>query len=156
MNFVRSSVLTAEQKLAASLLWNQEYPHQVMMENLTDFDNYLGQLTDTEHFLYMSDELLGWAFKFMRDGERWFTIILDSSIHHQGIGTLLMEQLKANERELNGWVIDHDHYKKTDAEPYRSPLQFYLKNGFTVLEGIRLKTIKLQGVKIRWNRSKNV
>jgi GNAT superfamily N-acetyltransferase len=156
MNFVRSSVLTADQKLAASLLWNQEYPHQVMMENLTDFDNYLSELTEPEHLLYMPDELLGWAFKFMRDGEKWFAIILDSSIHQQGIGTLLMEQLKENEEELNGWVIDHDQYKKTDAATYRSPLQFYLKNGFTVLEDFRLKTIRLQGVKIRWNRSRNV
>lgn len=156
MNILALTTLTIDQKIAASLLWNQEYPHQVMMENLTDFDTYLDGLTDIVHYLYLQDELLGWAFKFTREGEKWFVIILDSAIHHQGVGTHLLNHLKENETQLNGWVIDHNQYKKTDAQTYHSPLPFYLKNGFEVLSNVRLNTPKLSGVKIRWNSSKSV
>lgn len=151
-NIVHTHRLTAEQKIAVSLLWNQEYPHQVMLETLTDLDAYLDGLSDLQHILYISDELLGWAFKFRRDGERWFAIIIDSSIQQKGIGTLLLNELKKEEEELNGWVINHDNYKKADTATYRSPLPFYTKNGFNVFEQIQLETAQLSGVKIVWRR----
>lgn len=152
MNILHTNRLTAEQKLSVSLLWNQEYPQQIMMETLVDFESYFSEFIHEDHYLYADDEILGWAFKFTRNKERWFAVILDSSIQHKGIGTLLLNKLKDGERELNGWVVDHNNYKKANCETYLSPLAFYIKNEFKVLEDIRLRTKKLSGVKIKWEK----
>lgn len=148
--------LTTEQKIAVSVLWNQEYPAQLIMETLTDFDRYLSGLTSAEHFLYIEepDDILGWAFKFTRDAEKWFAVILDSSVHHKGIGSMLLNQLKQEEQKLNGWVIDHNRYKKSNLETYSSPIAFYLKNGFEVNKEIRMESPQLSAVKISWKSAK--
>jgi len=147
--------LAPAQKIAVSLLWNQEYPAQVILEKMIDLDQYLAGLTDVIHFLYTTDhgEILGWAFKFKRNGEMWFAVILDSSIHHLGIGTLLLNTLKEGEETLNGWVIDHERYKKSNGKTYHSPLPFYLKNGFLTCTEIRMEFPHLSAVKITWKNS---
>lgn len=152
MIVLHTNQLTAEQKIAVSLLWNQEYPQQIMMETLIDFESYLSELLDEEHYLYTEDDILGWAFKFTRNKEKWFAVILDSSVQHKGIGTLLLNKLKTGETTLNGWVVDHNNYKKSNLETYTSPLPFYIKNGFKVLEDIRLQSPKLSGVRIKWEK----
>lgn len=153
MNILHTNNLTIEQKISVSLIWNQEYPQQIMMETLIDFESYLSELIDEDHFLYADGEVLGWAFKFTRNKEKWFAIILDSSIHHKGIGTMLLNKLKDGETELNGWVVDHNKYKKANMEPYFSPLPFYIKNGFQVLKDVRIQSPKLSGVKIKWEKT---
>lgn len=153
MNILHTNSLTIEQKISVSLLWNQEYPQQIMMETLIDFESYLSELIDEDHYLYAGDELLGWAFKFTRNKEKWFAIILDSSIQHKGIGTMLLNKLKDGETELNGWVVDHNKYKKANMETYISPLPFYIKNGFKVLKDTRFQSPKLSGLKIKWEKT---
>lgn len=152
MIVLHTNRLTTAQELSVSLLWNQEYPQQIMMETLIDFESYISTLTDEDHYLYTEDEVLGWAFKFTRNQERWFAIIIDSSIHHKGIGTMLLNKLKDGETELNGWVVDHSNYKKANLQTYSSPLPFYLKNGFKVLEDIRFQSPKISGIKIKWEK----
>lgn len=136
-----------------SRLWNQEYPAQLMLESMEDFDQYLLELINVTHILYTGagNEILGWAFKFTRNEAKWFAIILDGSIHQKGIGSLLLNHLKENETELNGWVIDHERYKKTDLKYYKSPVNFYLKNGFILREQERIESPKLSAVKIVWH-----
>lgn len=153
MNILHTNSLTIEQKISVSLLWNQEYPQQILMETLIDFESYLSELIDEDHYLYVDDEVLGWAFKFTRNKEKWFAIILDSSIQHKGIGTMLLNKLKEGETELNGWVVDHNEYKKSTMETYFSPLPFYIKNGFQVLKDVRFPSPKLSGLKIKWQKT---
>lgn len=152
MKTVCTKELNTAQKEIVMELWNDEYPDQLKYGNTDDFDKYLSNLADQEHILYMSDsaEVLCWAFKFSRGLERWFAIILDSSIHKKGIGTLLLALLQENETELNGWVVDHNNYAKSNTQAYLSPLSFYLKNGFKVYEKIRLESPLLSAVKIIW------
>lgn len=147
-----TGTLTSRQKVEVSLLWNQEYPAQLMLDTVEDFDLYIAGLTDVSHILYTAadHEILGWAFKFTRDSQKWFAIILDSSIHHKGIGSMLLNQLKKNETELNGWVIDHNRYKKCNMDTYQSPLVFYTKNGFRLIEDARIESPNLSAVKIQW------
>lgn len=135
------------------MLWNREYPNQLKHDQLTDLEQYLDQLTDPYHYLYTNDtdDILGWAFKFARDGEKWFAVILDSSLHKKGIGTFLLDQVKDQEKSLHGWVVEHDNYRRSDGETYPSPLNFYLKNGFKIIEEIRLESSKLSAVKITWD-----
>ena len=89
-------------------------------------------------------------FDFVRDNQKWFAIILDSKIQGKGIGTKILNLAKEKENELNGWVIDHDSDKRRNGKSYKSPLNFYLRNGFEKLSKTRLESDKISAVKIRW------
>ena len=146
---------TDAQRESICNLWNREYPAQLHYASSEAFDAYLNNLSHPYHWLVVDDSnnLIGWAFSFLRDGERWFAVIVDSSIQRKGLGTKLLQLLKARELVLNGWVTDHEHYNKSDGTPYASPLPFYIKNGFMVVPGVRIETEKLSAVKIKWTKS---
>jgi hypothetical protein len=134
-------------------LWNKEYPASLYYHTLSDFDKYLTELKHQKHFLVKNDgHLLGWAFKFTRENENWFAIIVDTAHHKNGIGKNLTSILKRNIGSLSGWVIDNDKMLKITQQPYLSPLNFYIKNGFQILPDKRLKNEKISAVKIQWNR----
>lgn len=152
MKVIDTIKLTSAQKECILKLWNQEYPEKLQHDDLSGFENYLSKLQNKEHLLLAGNtgEISGWAFTFTRDNEKWFAIILDSSINRLGYGTLLLNKLKDKETKLSGWVIDHFRDKKKNGEYYQSPLNFYLKNGFVVCSGIRLESDKISAVKIEW------
>lgn len=144
--------LNSEQLKQIMMLWNKEYPEQLAYQELSEFRSYLTGLVNTTHYLLTDDHELikAWAFTFTREAERWFAIILDSDVQYQGYGTDLLNTLKAKEQMLCGWVTDHNRYLKKDQANYRSPLEFYLKNDFTICNDVRLETDKLSAVKIQW------
>lgn len=154
MNLLETTSLSTEDKVAILDLWNAEYPEKVTYKTMADFENYLSGLAEGHHFLLKDDQggIRGWACRFLRDGERWFVIILHHSLQGQGQGTFLLDRLKEGEEQLNGWVVDHDRDVKSNGEPYRSPLLFYLKNGFVFCPGIRLELEVLSAAKVRWLR----
>ena len=154
MEIIATDILNSYQKIVALKLWNQEYPEQLQCKTMTEFEQYLFTLANVNHFLLLDDanKIVGWAFKFTRDTAAWFVIILDGSVHLKGFGSLLLDQLKDKETTLNGWVVDHNHYLRSDVEIYRSPLNFYLKNGFRVIEDVRLELAHLSAVKITWEK----
>ena len=154
MELIHTQTLTKPQKTAALKLWNGEYPEQLKCETPAAFDQYLSTLTNVHHCLLTikSGTIAGWAFKFIRNDEWWFVIILDGSVHLKGFGSLLLTQLKEKETVLNGWVVDHNEYLKSNGQSYRSPVDFYLKNGFKIITDIRLELPHLSGVKITWKK----
>ena len=153
MQIIETDFLNAKQKESVCQLWNAEYPQKLAYDTIAQFDAYLDNLTDTKHYLLANDVcILGWAIAFSREAERWFAILLDSSLQKKGYGTLLLDKLKEYERALNGWVIDHDRDVKQNGELYTSPLVFYQKNGFTVCPEIRFEIEVLSAVKITWQR----
>jgi len=132
-------------------LWNTEYPVQLVYESITDFHCYLNGLQEPQHYLlYAADgNIAGWAFTFLRDGARWFGIIVAGKWQGRCIGKRLIMCLKNDNTELYGWVTDHDRYLKQDGTPYRSPVAFYEKLGFKVCKE-RLNIPHLSAVKIVW------
>lgn len=153
MKIFRQQVLSSKRKESLLQLWNNEYPASLNHEAIHDFDLYLNSLSDAEHyFLLDRNKIKGWAFTFLRENEDWFAIIIDSQIQGNGKGSLLIKELKKNNDNLNGWVIDHENEFKNNAAPYKSPLLFYVKNGFTVCSEIRMKNEKISAVKIYWKR----
>ena len=152
MKITDAIFLDAAQKEAIYRLWNNEYPSQLGYSALAELDVYLENLKDPHHYFAVNeaDDIVGWAFSFEREGERWFAIIVDSTLHRSGVGTMLLNKLKANSTVLNGWVTDHDKYVKANGSPYPSPMGFYLKNSFVVCEGVRLEFEKLSAAKICW------
>ncbi|MBO3700519.1 GNAT family N-acetyltransferase [Fabibacter sp. E12] len=147
------STLSAAQKTSVIALWNKEYPIQLHYQTEEEFDKYLDQLTDISHYLISTDqgEIKGWANTFNRDNEKWFAIIIGSSLQGKGYGHKLLSEIKKMNRELNGWVVDHNDYQKLDGSPYQSPLLFYTKNDFKVLPSKRIEST-VSAVKIHWTK----
>jgi hypothetical protein len=47
MNFTDTELLSEQQKLEIIELWNREYPKELSLPDLTDFDQYLERLSST-------------------------------------------------------------------------------------------------------------
>lgn len=154
MKFINLTALSKSDKKEILGLWNNEYPAKINYQTMEDFDNYLESLTEQSHILMINDNhsIKGWYFDFIRENEKWFAIILDSGIQGKGFGTMILNLAKEKESELNGWVIDKINNRKKNGEFYKSPLDFYLKNGFEKLVKNRLELEKLSAVKIKWTK----
>ncbi len=153
MKIISTLELNSRQKEAIIFLWNREFPSQISVTK-EGFDKYLEATTRHLHFLLLdeADEIIGWAYTFDRDDDRWFSILINSLYQGIGLGSRLLNHLKENEDRLNGWVIDHPRDLKQNGEPYESPLAFYLKNGFAILPEIRFEHEKMSAVKIFWKK----
>jgi hypothetical protein len=151
MRIIKKEVLSFEEKETLCKLWNNEYPEQLNY-TIAEFDSYLNGLSKTIHFLLIDDTNIihGWAFTFLRDDEDWFAIIIDNQMQGKRKGLLFLNEIKKEKSNLNGWVVDHENDSKQNGERYKSPLQFYLKNGFTICKGIRIENEKISAVKINW------
>lgn len=154
MKLIRTNQLTETQKLQIFEIWNNEYPAKIGYTDISQFEAYLEKLADQHHILVLDEDekVKGWFFDFIREEDRWFAIILDSSLHGKGIGTKILDLAKSSNTVLNAWVTDHNTDLKKNGEYYQSPLQFYIKNGFEVLTDTRIETDILSAVKIRWEK----
>ncbi|MDG3583025.1 GNAT family N-acetyltransferase [Galbibacter pacificus] len=156
MNFTETVILNEKQKLEVIQLWNNEYPKELSLRNLVEFDQYLDKLSDKNHIL-LSDEnetVKGWLIYFIRDNEQCFAMLVDSSLQGQGLGSRFLNLAKERNSELNGWVIDNDNEPKQNGENYSSPIGFYRKNGFEIRTDIQLKKKNINGIKVIWKSTK--
>ncbi|MEP6795496.1 MAG: hypothetical protein ABJB16_14295 [Saprospiraceae bacterium] len=153
MKIITTSELSKAQKETIVYLWNREYPQQLLISK-EGFEEYLNASGGHTHFLMLDDanEIIGWAYTFDRENDRWFSIIINSLYHSIGLGRMMLDHIKENETRLNGWVIDHDRNIRQNGEPYESPLPFYLKSGFTIKPEIRFENEKMSAVKIVWEK----
>jgi len=154
MKITTTHQLNLVQKEQVLQLWNNEYPEKLAYKNMAGFESYLEKLNEVKHFLLANNDekIQGWAITFKRENETWFAIILSENLHGKGWGTKVLNELKQNKKEMNGWVIDHSDDKKRNGSFYKSPLEFYLKNGFEVLSDTRLELEIMSAVKIKWKK----
>ena len=154
MKIIEKDTLSLEEKEVLREIWNNEYPARLYLKTSEDFDLYLNGLSNTKHYLLFDDsnKIIGWTFTFLREGEDQFAIILDSKIQGKGNGFLLINEIKKKNTSLNGWVIDQENELKQNNEFYKSPMPFYIKQGFTVLTETRIENEKMSAVKINWTR----
>ena len=154
MNFKTTKSLSIKQKEEIIQLWNNEYPKKINHANAKAFDDYLSNLTDQSHILLIdNDQIKAWFTDFIREDERWFGMILDSQLQGKGVGTELLNRAKEMRSELNGWVIDHNNDLKLNGENYKSPVEFYKKNGFEIESEVRLEMVSLSAVKMKWKKA---
>ncbi|MEM7550162.1 MAG: GNAT family N-acetyltransferase [Bacteroidota bacterium] len=152
-NIHKTQILTDVQKVRLMNLWNESYPKDLFYNELSEFKAYLNGLEDTQNYLITENEngkIIGWLATFTRSDSRWLILILSSENRRKGLGTILLDEAKKNESILNGWVIDSKNYTKVDGSLYPSPLNFYIKNGFKVLEKDRLDKESISAVRIFW------
>ena len=133
-------------------LWNNEYPENISFPEPEYFNNYIYNLKNLKHFLIkdIQNYTYGWASTFERENETWFMILVSGQHQGKGIGKMILDTLKQKESILNGWVISHKHYRKLNGDKYISPINFYLKNDFEILNSEKLKSDKISAVKVRW------
>lgn len=155
MKVVRIENLSLEEKKVLMHLRNNVFPFQFGHAAFEEFDLYLDSLIEAKHYLLKDENQIGgWAFTFFRDQEVWFSIMINNQIQGKGNGTKLIEELKRNNFNLNGWVIDHENDIMQNGEVYKSPLLFYIKNGFNVYQNTRIENEKIKAVKINWTKKK--
>lgn len=154
MEFIKRIELSNSEKNEIFELWNNEYPEKLSYSSILEFKKYLEKLSEQSHILLIdqNEKIKGWYFDFVRDNEKWFAMILNSKLHGKGFGTKILNLAKQKEFELNGWVIDHNRDKKKNGEFYKSPLEFYIKNGFKKFSNCRLELDKISAVKIKWKK----
>ena len=134
-------------------LRNKEYPSTISFKNKYEAHSYISSLKKARHlFLKKHDRLIGWAYTALRDGETWFAIIVSSEFQGSGLGSLLLTELKKINEELYGWVVEDNIYIKGDGNVYKSPLAFYLKNGFTK-DNVTNETPILKTTRISWKKT---
>ena len=154
MTITETNTLGDAQLNSLHHLWNSEYPIRLVHNSTGEFEAYLSELKNKAHLLLLEggQEISGWCFSFERENDCWFAILLDRKAQGKGYGTLLLNALKKKHLKLSGWVIDHAQDTRQDGSPYRSPLPFYLANGFAVEPAARLETEKISAVKIVWRK----
>lgn len=148
----KTEILSITQKEEIIFIWNAEYPKTLRYSDIGPFEAYLAKMGKPIHYI-KSDEkgqLIGWLATFDRDDERWFVMLVDARYQGRGIGSQMLDAAKKDESVLNGWAADHNKDMKADGTIYRTPITFYLKNGFEVLSDIRFEDGNLSLVKIRW------
>jgi GNAT superfamily N-acetyltransferase len=147
MEIIKTKHLSFAQTQQINRLWNEEYPVKlkdrfgILLEGAQDYNHYL--IEDKDNII------LAWAVDFEKENEVRFSIIVDGSQQGKGYGRQLVKRLKNDLGIFYGWVIDHNDDKKSNGLNYMSPLSFYVKQGFEVLEDERINTEMIKAVKIK-------
>ncbi len=149
MKIIKTKILTNKQGEQINALWNDEYPIKLKDR----FPVLLDGVENYSHYIIEDDKqnVLAWAVDFEKENEIRFSIIVASKHKGKGLGSMLLENLKKENKLFYGWVIDHNDDVKSNGEAYQSPMPFYLKHGFEILHDIRIESEMIRAVKIKWS-----
>jgi GNAT superfamily N-acetyltransferase len=95
-------------------------------------------------------EIIAWGVMFEKEDEHRFSILVVKKYQGQELGKQLIDSFKKDYPIFYGWVIDHDNDVKINGEKYVSPLPFYLKHGFKILNEQRIDTEMISAVKVEF------
>lgn len=150
---IETDSLTEVQQTELLNLWNAAYPATLFHPHVESFDRYLNDLENKKFYLILNNDLVtAFAMQFVRDEETWFAVIVNENAQKKGLGKSLLAALQSTNERLSGWVIDTNGYQRVDGQTYLSPLEFYIKNNFRIVEEQRLENERISAVKIIWNR----
>lgn len=148
MRITKTKIISQLQTEQINALWDIEFPEKLngryplLLEEATSFDHYI--IEDD------AQKIIAWAVIFEKDQQIRFSLIVAANQQQKGLGGLLIERLKSDNQEFYGWVIDHNDDLKTNGEHYLSPLPFYLKHGFEILNDQRIDSPMIKAVLIKW------
>ena len=150
MIIIKTKTLSEKHFTQINQLWNDEYPIKlkdrfpILLDGVKDFNDYI--IEDTEQ------NVIAWAVDFEKENEIRFSIIVNAKHKGKGLGGALVEKLKSENDLFFGWVIDHNNDLKSNGEYYQTPMPFYLKHGFEILNDLIIETEMISAVKIKWSR----
>jgi hypothetical protein len=149
MDIIKTTQLTPLQSSQVNQLWNDEYPLKlkdrfpILLVGVGNFNHYIMENAN--------QNVIAWAIDFEKENQIRFSIIVSSNNQCKGFGGLLIEKLKQENDEFYGWVIDHNEDLKSSGEFYLSPMPFYLKHGFEILNDNRIENEMIRAVLIKWS-----
>lgn len=148
----QTGFLSAKQFSEINALWNEEYPLQ-LKDRLALL---LEDNTKTMHFYLLNEfeQIIAWSVLFEKEQDLRFSILVSRIHQNLGLGSILLSQMKKEDLAFSGWVIDHDLDLLSDGKNYLSPLNFYLKNGFSIDESCRLNNEMIKAVLVRYKPEK--
>ena len=152
MNIHQTEFLSAKQFSEINALWNEEYPLK-LKDRLALL---LEDNTKTIHFYLLDkfEQIIAWSVLFEKEQDLRFSILVSRKHQKQGLGSILLTEMKKENLAFSGWVIDHDSDLRSDGSNYASPLNFYLKNGFSIDESCRLNNEMIKAVLVRYKPEK--
>jgi GNAT superfamily N-acetyltransferase len=150
---IKTKELSLNQVEQINQVWNDEYP--IKLNNrfrilLNDAKSYMHYIIENE-----KQEIIAWGVMFEKEDEHRFSILVVKKYQGQGLGKQLIDSFKKDYPIFYRWVIDHDNYVKINGEKYVSPLPFYLKHGFTILNEQRIDTEIISAVKVLFENQRN-
>lgn len=148
MNIIKTKTLNDIQSGQINQLWNEEYPVKLKDR----FPILLDGADWYNHYLIHDDksDVIAWAVDFEKEKQVRFSIIVSTKHKGKGLGGLLIDKLKEENKEFYGWVIDHNDDLKSNGEHYQTPMPFYLKHGFEILNDVRIDNEMIKAVLIKW------
>jgi ribosomal protein S18 acetylase RimI-like enzyme len=149
MNIIKTNFINKSQWTQINDLWNEEYPIRL----IDRFDLLLQDAQNFNHYLIEEKkEVVAWAVEFQKENEKRFSLIVKNKFQGKGLGKILIKELINDLGEFYGWVIDHDFDVKSNGEVYRSPINFYLKLGFHIIDNERIDNEMINAVKIKFSK----
>jgi len=150
---IKTKDLSSSQSEQIDRAWNDEYP--IKLNNR--FGLLLNDAKSHVHYIIEKEkqEVIAWGVMFEKEDELRFSILVLSKYKGQGMGKLLIDAFKNDYPIFYGWVIDHDNDVKANGEKYVSPLPFYLKQGFNILNEQRIDTEMISAVMVIFQRESN-
>ncbi len=144
----QTGFLSAKQFSEINALWNEEYPLQ-LKDRLALL---LEDNTKTMHFYLLNEfeHIIAWSVLFEKEQDLRFSILVSRKHQKQGLGSALLTEMKKEDLVFSGWVIDHNSDLRSDGSNYLSPLNFYLKNAFSIDESCRLNNEMIKAVLVRY------
>ncbi|MGB0933224.1 MAG: GNAT family N-acetyltransferase [Lishizhenia sp.] len=134
-------------------LWNLVYPSGIAHISLEQTVEFINTKENRTHYVIKNAyKMIAWSFTFLRNEQCWISILVDSKHQKKGLGKALIQEMKADNDELCGWMVDKPGYKTLEGKPYKVPLDFYLRLGFVVQENCRFDSDLLNSVKIEWKK----
>lgn len=152
IEIIKTKHLTNQQFEQINQLWNDEYPLKlkdrfpILLDGVENFNHYI--MEDANH------NVIAWAVDFEKENQIRFSIIVSFCHQEKGFGGLLIEKLKQENDEFYGWVIDHNEELKSSGEFYQTPMPFYLKHGFEILNDNRIDNEMIRAVLVKWSNKK--
>ena len=148
MEIIRTEYLTPKQLEEIDILWNAAYPRQLKGR----LDLLLKDNSKTFHFYRLdeSGKINAWSVLFEKEQDLRFSILVSREHQKKGLGSALLTEMKKEGLAFSGWVIDHDEDLLSDGRNYLSPLNFYLKNGFSIDVSHRLNNEMIKAVLVRY------
>lgn len=146
--------IDVSQKHAIMDLWNSAYPKQLAYSEISEFECYLLNLRECQHYSIMdlSNQLCAWGCVFEREGVYWFALIVAPNFQGKGFGSNILSAMKQQYGVLNGWVIKDSNYLTLSGASYLSPFSFYLKNNFELIPNRVFDNGKIKAVHMVWKR----
>ncbi|MCE7735344.1 MAG: GNAT family N-acetyltransferase [Candidatus Heimdallarchaeota archaeon] len=140
-----------EQYIDINLSENPKFTREIQFPK---FKNFLKQEREIKVILATSgDKLLGWLMVSFAEnrGLYHFNMVVHREFQRVGIGKQLLIKAKENFDELYGVVVPVNRYKRRDGTQYKTPIEFYKQNGFSLTGKKFVEYRDVQLVEIKWS-----